>query len=260
MTGSRVRRVVTGGAAALLCAALALPAASAAVRVKVLPAPTADYSAPFLPATMPLATATAWITSALSARATALTTLSGAISGSASLPVSDRSTLSSTVATDASAVSALEQKVPTETTIAALRGDVQAMVGAHILLLVTPVVNEVIAADGDLASAKALRRQSAALGAAITAAGQKRSTARLNADHRDLDNRLNAVTADVGNLPATLLALQPQDFPATQPSTWQGNGALARADRALSTANSDVANIVRLLAHPARTASVRTAA
>lgn len=255
--GLRWGSVALTGALAL--GALAIPAASADPAFGSV-SPTEDNHVPAFPPSTTVSSAAAWIDAGLSARSSALANLVHSVSTSTTLTASDSASLQAMLGVGATAISPLTSKVPTETTLTALHTDATTMIDARIFVLVTPVVNDVIAVDSDLSSVKALRQQWTALGAAITIAREARRDVTLsNSYERDLGNRLTKMTNEIGTLSATLLLLQPQSWPGPQSVLRQATSALSQANSNLTVAQSDENQIVSLLARSSKTTSARRA-
>jgi hypothetical protein len=260
-----IRAAVTRGlgvlrAGAISAALLVLPA-SAAPRDVALPSAAADHYAPVFPAALTLAQGTSWLENALSLRTAALDTLSNSVGSVTNLTASDRSALAGLVQGAASGISALSQKVPTDTTVAQLHQDAVAMIGYHVLSLLTPQVTRVVAIDSQLASYHSLLQQVTVLEAAITAAQQaKRNVSQPKSEDVELRQHLNDVNSQLSGLTASLLALSPASWPAPENVLKNASRSTSVAAHDLSVANGDVTEIVSQLAHPApRTSSLRQA-
>ncbi len=250
------RRVAAVAVGALAVSAVALPGAFAVARSSSLPAPTADRTPPTFLATLPVASAAAWVESAISARTAVLASLTQSVGASTTLSSVDRTALSGVLQSDINSLATLSPTVAGQTTIAMLRADAQSIVGEHVLVLVKPVVTDVITLDSQLAAARTLQKESTALSAAISAAHQaKRDIGQANSEIHALGIRLSEVNSLDSSLPPALIALTPQSWPAPQSTLSAASLAMAHASQDLSVANNDVSAIVSSLSHPAKSSA-----
>jgi hypothetical protein len=193
---SYTRLGVTAATAALATAAatVALPAQAQAA---------ADGANQGLNAAQTLATAR------VDGRLATLHALRLAVTDAEHLTGADRSALDSLIDADLSGLTALHDKIPTETTVAAVRADDTAMLDDYrVYLLVAPKVRLTTAFDVEDSAEATLQQAHDALAAKLAAAPGG-GTAAEQAELADLRAQIQAArTASTGQV-ATLLAIQP---------------------------------------------------
>lgn len=193
---SFTRLGVTAATAALATAAatVALPAQAQAA---------ADGANQGLNAAQTLATAR------VDGRLATLHALRLAVTDAAHLTSADRSALDSLIDADLSAMTALHDKIPTETTAAAVRADETAMIDDYrVYMLVAPKVRLTTAFDVEAAAETTLQQAHDALATKLAAAPGG-GTAAEQSELADLQAQIQAArTASTGQV-ATLLAIQP---------------------------------------------------
>jgi hypothetical protein len=193
---SFTRLGVTAATAALATAAatVALPAQAQAA------AKGADQS---------LSAAQALATARINGRLATLHALKLAVTDAAHLTGADRSALSTLIDSDLSGLTALHDKIPAETTVAAVRADDTAMVDDYrVYLLVAPKVHLANAFDIEAAAEAALQKVHDALAAKVAAAPGG-GTAGEKSQLADLQSQIQAAQQASAGQVSTLLAIQP---------------------------------------------------
>ncbi len=149
-------------------------------------------------------------------RMTTLGQLSSALGASKGLTASDRAALASKIATDSSGLASLKTAIDGESSIAALRLQVVAIVARYrVYLLLGPQVRLTIAADDVLALKPDFDRVSTTLAARVAqASANGRDVSAAQADLGAMNSAVSAAVTLAAPLSARLLALTPAEFNA----------------------------------------------
>ena len=182
----------------------------------------------------------------LSGRTTDLGTLTAKVTASTTLTTGDRSTLASDLADESSGIAALTAKAPGDTSCAEVGADSRTMVLSYrVYAVMTPQTDLVIVADRATSLARTLVADEPALQAAITAAAAAgRSVTVAEAAYADYTTRVQAATAALAGLSATLLAQDPAGYPANYSVFKSADTAEASARADLKVADTDLHEIV----------------
>ena len=163
------------------------------------------------------------------------------MAGAASLTTSDRATLQTDLADETIGLADLGQAVATATTCPALAGDARSMVVTYrVGAVLAPQVDLVVLADRLSSLVTTLTGYEPALRSAVAgAAGRGSSEASAQAILEDYGSRVQAATADLSGLTATLLAETPAGYPANQAAFTQALATEKAARRQIRAATAD---------------------
>lgn len=150
----------------------------------------------------------------LAARQTQLATLTTDVSKSTTLTTSDAATLSSRLATETSNIAALIAKVPSDTTIAELRADQQAMFKDNrVFVVMSPQVLLTIAADTVGAKAAAILSHGPTITAALAARVDDKGYARAEELFAYSTAKATVAESQMTSVSAEVLAQTPAGWP-----------------------------------------------
>jgi hypothetical protein len=213
-----------------------------------------DIAPTTIPASEPLAVATAGVQAALSSRLSQLRQLSVLVATSKSLTNADQVALSALIDSDSSGLGLLEVSVSTAQTVSVLNADAAQMVlDYHVFALATPEVKDVISADKSLAQSQALMRQIPEIEATVSASGlrsERESAATELLGH--LPNRLQGAQAALSGVVPELLALTPSSVPGSLATLVAAASATRVAASDIRAADAIVAEITVIVANPGR--------
>ncbi|HTW98877.1 MAG TPA: hypothetical protein VMD59_08880, partial [Acidimicrobiales bacterium] len=210
--------------------------------------PTEDYYAPTFGPTISFSLAQRWMETALSDRLARIGVLSSSISSSATLTSSDRTGISGLVGNAQSVCNSLSQSVPGDSSNAQLQLAADQMIGSlHVFAVLSPQVNETVAADSANAAAAKLQALAPGLNTAIAAAsGSSRQISRLQNLEQNLVTEANAAASFSGPLPAELIGLSDASLSSiTSLNTAMGSERSALYD--LELADYDLRQLLNLL-------------
>jgi hypothetical protein len=245
-------RSVTSCAGAVVAAVLALGVAAAGflpvvtLGTTAASAATGGSSTTCSPAALNAARAHAL--AALTRRVTRLHDLSAAIGASTGLTPTHRSTLTTDIGNDLAGITALQQKVPSDTTCAAVVADAHAMVVDYrVFVVLSPQVHLTIAADTETSVAGALAALEPKIAARITAAKQKGVTVRApESTFADFQSQVTSAAQSSAGVAGPLPALTPASYPGcrqtlenARTSLTTGRVAIVRAHADLRTLKAD---------------------
>jgi hypothetical protein len=235
----------------LLAGSVALGAtgASATTPVSALGSPRSDLVAPHFPVSTTPKVARAWLTKALGVRIVALSTLDGTVLNSTTLTPTDRQALVAVLFNDSSGLTLLRTRAVPSANLTTLSALASAMVlDYHVFALVTPEVNDIVAADSDLAVHTSLAGQLPAIQAAIAVSGKSGARKAARQLVVVLTGQIAQVASDAGGIASELLRLVPADVPAELPLLTTVAHNLTKAKSAIAAANLSLGSILQLLA------------
>jgi hypothetical protein len=183
----------------------------------------------------------------LASRLTELGSLTGDVQAAADLTTSDRSALSANVSSATSGIQALAQKVPTDTTCAALWPDARSMVQTYrVFTVVAPQTHLVIAAD----TASSVESRAAGLDPTIQSAISQANLAGKDVTgaqsaFTDLAAQIAQARSLTGGVSATALAQTPAGYPASSAVFAASRDSLKASYGDLETARSDLQLIIK---------------
>jgi len=152
--------------------------------------------------------AVSWSEAAIAARTTEVSALISSIGSSTTLPAWARSKVTNLVGSPAKALATAATQVPNDSTLAAVRQDVDAIVGLHIFAVLAPQVNEVLVAGSIKSSVTQLLAQEPSVRAAVAAAKSSHmSVAKATSELLRFHANLTSAKALVTPLLPTLLSV-----------------------------------------------------
>jgi len=185
-------------------------------------------------------------------RLTTLGQVSSALGASKGFTSSDRAALASMIAADSAGLTSLKAAIDGQTSIAALKLQVVAIVARYrVYVLLGPQVRLTIAADDVLALKPHFDQVSTALAARIAQArANGRDVSAAQADLGAMNSSVAAAVALAAPLPARLLALTPAQFNAgtASPVLQSVRAAVLKARDDLVTASQDGRKVLADLA------------
>jgi hypothetical protein len=209
---------------------------------------------PNIPAGTSVADATTWLESAIATRAGAVAQLQSTVNASTTITTVVRSQLLRLVGTANATLESLAAKVPTDTTLRAVRQDAATTIGLHVFAVLLPQVDAIIVASTVHNSAAQLLGQESSIRAAVAAARSARlpigdASARLTAFRADLV-QAKSLTAKAT---ATLFALSTSRAAQAGATITNEAGPEATATSLVASAKLEESAIVSLLASSATT-------
>jgi hypothetical protein len=176
----------------------------------------------------------------LSNRVSQLSRLTADVNGSTSLSAAHKSVLSARLSTEASNINALVTKVPTDTTMAQLNADRQAMLRDNRVFAVeTPQVIEIIEADSIAAQVTTMQGDESTLQASINSLSGQPGYENALDHYNAFVSAVGRASAASGRVVASVLPQTPQDFPGDTHIFVSANRSLLAADIALAHATYD---------------------
>jgi hypothetical protein len=188
----------------------------------------------------------------LAARQVQLTKLTAAVSASTTLSASDAAALQSSLSAETSNIDALVASVPTETTIAELRADQQAMFRDNrVFAVMTPQVNLTIAADTVDANAGKILAGDPTIEAALTARQSDDGYARAAGLFAESTAHATVAQSAMTSQSATVLAQTAAGFPGNEHFFVQARIEILRGRIDLIRARADLGLVERWInRHP----------
>ncbi len=222
MTNTMLQRIVAGTVAGALvlgvpAAALAATTASAGTGSGTGTAGAAARTAAATCAPARLAMVQTAVEDALAARTSTLSTVTGAVGSDPTLTPSDRTTIDGILSPTTAGIAALAQKVPGDTTCAAVAADRQTMVQTYrVFAVVAPQTHLTMAADRAAMIESEIAAGEPKMQAAIIAAqaaGKNVSTA--DTAYADVQAKLAAAQSSTAGVASTALSQTPASFPGS---------------------------------------------
>lgn len=182
---------------------------------------------------------------AITRRLSSIATATGAVQGAAHLTAADRSALLTQIGSEKTGLTALGEKISGDTDVATLRSDCKNIVADyHWFIIGLPKVHLTIAADDSLAIVKTLDDLAGRLQADIVRAQQRGlDVSQAQADENSLTaavtSGLNAATP----VPASVLALAFNNWPAAQPVLKSARTSLGDARSDFQQARADAKKV-----------------
>ncbi|MGP8163121.1 MAG: hypothetical protein ACLQAN_04990 [Acidimicrobiales bacterium] len=182
----------------------------------------------------------------LAARQTQLSTLTTDVSSSKTLTASDAAALSSSLSTETSNIGALVTKVPTDTTVAELRVDAQAMFRDNrVFDVMTPQVHLTIAADSVNANAGTILADGLTITAALAARTSDKGYARVEALFTSLTAKATDAQSALTSVSSDVLAQTPAGWPGNAHVFVQAKVEILRARIDLAYARAELRLVER---------------
>lgn len=181
---------------------------------------------------------------ALALRTTRLQDLVNDVSGAKTLSSAHADLLSARLATEQASIAALTAKVPTDTTLAEVAADRQAMLRDNrVFAVMSPQVFETIGGDAVLATAAGLQGEQSSLLSEVNSLVGDPGYHNALTHYTAFVRRLAGVDTNIARVETNVLAQTPQGYPGNQRLFVNANIAVRNANVTLAYASYDASVI-----------------
>jgi hypothetical protein len=224
---------------------------------EALSSPGNDEIPPTFPASASVSSVQAWLSGAIQLRLTRLVELSSVVNQASELRNIQRAALDAIISNTTSGITGLLSSVPSDTTIASLQVNADAMVTDYrVLSVVSPQVTTLVAIDSTLASAEGLATLKPGINAAIYAEKQAhKQVGSALSTYEAFSSSINSVTSELASEQQALLVLSPENYSGSLASIAAAQSTETTEAQVVANAKRDVNRIVIMLAKPALRAS-----